>query len=132
MPRRPTMYGQMLRERLAKHGGTCWLVNTGWSGGSVGDGAQRMKIEHTRAMLRAALDGRLATAAVNSDNCFGLSVPDTCPDIPTEILQPRKAWPDPKRYDSVANDLCGRFENNFQQFVKHVDKDVTAAGIRAS
>jgi len=132
MPRRPTVYGQMLRERLAKHGGTCWLVNTGWSGGSVGDGAERMKISYTRAMLRAALDGKLSATGLNSDNCFGLSIPDSCPDVPTEILQPRKAWADPKRYDTVASELCGRFEDNFQQFAKHVDRDVLAAGISAS
>ena len=59
-------------------------------------------------------------------------IPGACPDVPSEILQPRKAWSDPKRYDSVARDLCGRFENNFQQFVDHVDKDVLAAGISAS
>ena len=59
MPRRPTVYGEMLREDLSKHGGSCWLVNTGWSGGSVADGAERMKIRYTRAMLRAALDGKL-------------------------------------------------------------------------
>ena len=132
MPRRPTVYGQMLRDRLARHGGSCWLVNTGWSGGSAGDGAERMKIGYTRAMLRAALDGSLDAASLNSDNCFGLGIPDACPEVPPEILQPRKAWSDPKRYDSVANDLCGRFENNFQQFVDHVDKDVLAAGISAS
>ena len=132
MPRRPTVYGEMLRERLSKHGGSCWLVNTGWSGWSVADGAERMKISYTRAMLRAALDGKLDATAINFDNCFGLGIPDACPDVPSEILQPRKAWSDPKRYDSVARDLCGRFENNFEQFVDHVDKDVLAAGISAS
>ena len=132
MPRRPTVYGEMLRKRLSKHGGSCWLVNTGWSGGSVADGAERMKISYTRAMLRAALDGKLDATPINFDNCFGLGIPDACPDVPSEILQPRKAWSDPKRYDSVARDLCGRFENNFQQFVDHVDKDVLAAGISAS
>ena len=132
MPRRPTVYGEMLRERLSKHGGSCWLVNTGWSGGSVADGAERMKISYTRAMLRAALDGKLDATPINSDNCFRLGIPDACPDVPSEILQPRKAWSDPKRYDSVARDLCGRFENNFQQFVDHVDKDVLAAGISVS
>lgn len=132
MPRRPTVYGEMLRERLSKHGGSCWLVNTGWSGGSVADGAERMKIGYTRAMLRAALDGKLDGTPINFDNCFGLGIPNTCPDVPSEILQPRKAWSDPKRYDSVARDLCGRFENNFQQFIDHVDKDVLAAGISAS
>ena len=132
MPRRPTVYGEMLRERLSKHGGSCWLVNTGWSGGSVADGAERMKISYTRAMLRAALDGKLDGTPINFDNCFGLGIPDTCPDVPSEILQPRKAWSDPKRYDSVARDLCGRFENNFQQFIDHVDKDVLAAGISVS
>ena len=88
--RRPTVYGEMLRERLSKHGGSCWLVNTGWSGGSVADGAERMKISYTRAMLRAALDGKLDATPINFDNCFGLGIPGACPDVPSEILQPEK------------------------------------------
>tara|TARA_B100000497_G_C7687685_1_gene417154 strand:- start:2228 stop:3181 length:954 start_codon:yes stop_codon:yes gene_type:complete len=129
MPRRPTVYGEMLRERLSKHKGSCWLVNTGWSGGSAGDGAQRMKIAHTRAMLRAALNGSLASVAMTSDNCFGLNIPEQCPDIPADILQPRKAWKDVKKYDVIASDLCVRFSNNFKQFEAGVSKDILAAGI---
>ena len=129
MPRRPTVYGEMLRERLSKHKGSCWLVNTGWSGGSAGDGAQRIKIAHTRAMLRAALNGSLASVAMTSDNCFGLNIPEQCPDIPADILQPRKAWKDVKKYDVIASDLCVRFSNNFRQFEAGVSKDILAAGI---
>ena len=101
-------------------------------------------VEHLRELLRFVqlelftedvgfpLDGKLDATPINSDNCFGLGIPDACPDIPSEILQPRMAWSDPKRYDTVARDLCERFENNFKQFVDHVDKDVLAAGISAS
>ena len=109
MPRRPTVYGEMLRDRLAKHKGACWLVNTGWSGGSAGDGAERMKIAHTRAMLRAALDGSLSSVSMSNDNCFGLNIPEQCPEVPADILQPRKAWKNPKKYDVVASDLCWCF-----------------------
>ena len=132
MPRRPTVYGEMLRDRLAKHKGACWLVNTGWSGGSAGDGAERMKIAHTRAMLRAALDGSLSSVSMSNDNCFGLNIPEQCPEVPADILQPRKAWKNTKKYDAVASDLCGRFSGNFEQFEKQVSKEVLAAGIHRS
>jgi len=130
MPRHPSVYGAMLRDRIARHGATCWLVNTGWSGGRAGDGGDRMKIAYTRAMVRAALDGRLGAAPVREDGRFGLLVPESCPDVPTEVLQPRGAWRDKAAYDSVAGDLCARFEDNFRKFEPFVDAGVKAAGIR--
>lgn len=132
MPRPPTVYGEMLRDRLARHGGSCWLVNTGWSGGRAGDGGARMKIAYTRAMVRAALDGRLSGASLRDDNHFGLSVPENCPDVPAEILQPRGAWSDKSSYDAVADELCGRFADNFRRFEPHVGDAVLAAGIRSA
>ena len=132
MPRPPTVYGEMLRDRIAQHGGSCWLVNTGWSGGRAGDGGERMKIAYTRAMVRAALDGHLTGASVRNDNRFGLSVPESCPDVPAEILQPRGAWTDKSSYDAVASELCGRFADNFRQFEPHVGDAVLAAGIRSA
>ena len=132
MPRYPTVYGEMLRERLLRHGASCWLVNTGWTGGRAGDGGERMKIAHTRAMVRAALDGRLATICTQQDNRFGLSVPEACPDVPAAVLQPRSAWSDKARYDDTADELCRRFADNFERFESQVGDSVKAAGIPAA
>ncbi|MEX2615657.1 MAG: phosphoenolpyruvate carboxykinase [Alphaproteobacteria bacterium] len=128
MPRHPSVYAKMLGERIARTGARCWLVNTGWSGGSYGTGS-RMKISHTRAMVRAALDGRLAQVAETKDPNFGMLVPDACPDVPAEVLQPRNTWQDKSAYDSTAGDLRGRFEANFKQFESYVDDGVKKAGI---
>jgi phosphoenolpyruvate carboxykinase (ATP) len=129
MPRRPTVYAAMLRERIAAGGVRCWLVNTGWSGGAYGTG-QRMPIGHTRALLRAALDGALERAPMRPDPAFGLLVPEACPDVPREVLQPRNAWRDKRAYDAMADEVARRFEANFAQFAGAVDEGVRAAGIR--
>ncbi len=131
MPRHPAVYAKMLGERIAKTGAKCWLVNTGWSGGAYGTG-KRMEIAYTRAMVRAALDGRLAEVATNTDPNFGLNVPQNCPDVPNEVLQPRETWGDKGAYDTTARDLTQRFEENFKQFEEHVDANVTAAGVHAA
>ena len=131
MPRHPSVYAKMLGERIEKTGAKCWLVNTGWSGGAYGTG-KRMKIAHTRAMVRAALDGRLAEAAASPDPNFGVLVPVACPDVPSEVLQPRETWSDKSAYDTTARDLRGRFENNFRQFEEYVEEDVKQAGIYAA
>ncbi|NKB55748.1 MAG: phosphoenolpyruvate carboxykinase [Alphaproteobacteria bacterium] len=128
MPRHPSVYAKMLGERIAKTGAKCWLVNTGWSGGAYGTGS-RMKISHTRAMVRAALDGRLAEVAELADPNFGLLVPSACPDVPNDVLQPRTTWQDKTAYDSMAGELRGRFEDNFKQFEQYVDDGVKKAGI---
>jgi len=128
MPRHPSVYAKMLGERIAKTGAKCWLVNTGWSGGAYGTGT-RMKIAHTRAMVRAALDGRLAEVAEAPDPNFGLLIPSACPDVPTDVLQPRTTWQDKSAYDSYAGELRGRFEDNFKQFEEYVDDGVKKAGI---
>ena len=131
MPRHPTVYAKMLGERIAKTGAKCWLVNTGWSGGAYGTG-KRMEIAYTRAMVRAALDGRLAEVATTSDPNFGLNVPQFCPDVPNEVLQPRETWVDKGAYDTTARDLTQRFEANFKQFEEYVDANVKAAGVYAA
>jgi phosphoenolpyruvate carboxykinase (ATP) len=131
MSRHPSVYAKLLGERIAKHKVNCWLVNTGWSGGAYGVGS-RMKIAHTRALVRAALDGRLATVATKPDPFFGLGVPEGCPDVPSEVLNPKNTWSDKGSYDSTARNLAGRFEKNFEQFEAHVSNDVKAAGIRAA
>ena len=93
MPRHPSVYAQMLGEKIETHGAKCWLVNTGWSGGAYGVG-ERMKIAHTRAMIRAILDGTLATVNVAPDPNFGVLVPQACPDVPADVLNPKSAWSD--------------------------------------
>jgi phosphoenolpyruvate carboxykinase (ATP) len=121
----------MLGEKMARQHVKCWLVNTGWSGGGFGVG-ERMSIRHTRAMVRAALDGTLAAAASTTDPHFGMQVPNACPDVPGEVLNPKNTWKDKKAYDSAARDVAQRFEANFLQFESHVDGKVKQAAIRAA
>jgi phosphoenolpyruvate carboxykinase (ATP) len=131
MPRHPTVYAKLLGEKMAKHGAKCWLVNTGWTGGAYGTG-KRMQIAYTRAMVRAALDGRLAQVAARPDPNFGMHVPEACPDVPAEVLNPKSTWTDKGAYDKAARDVAKRFETNFKQFENHVDDKVKAAAVRAA
>ncbi|MBR83012.1 MAG: phosphoenolpyruvate carboxykinase (ATP) [Magnetovibrio sp.] len=131
MPRHPTVYANLLGNKMAEHDAKCWLVNTGWSGGGYGVG-ERMKIAYTRAMVNAALNGSLGEVEIFQDPNFGVLVPQTCPDVPTEVLNPRNTWSDGSAYDSQARNLTQRFEGNFKQFEDHVDDGVRAAAIRAA
>jgi phosphoenolpyruvate carboxykinase (ATP) len=123
----PTVYANMLGGKIAEHKVDCWLVNTGWTGGPFGEG-QRMKIAYTRAMVSAALDGRLAQVATEEDPFFGLHIPEACPDVPTEVLKPRQTWKDGKAYDEKAKFLAGLFHKNFEQFAADVSEAIRAAG----
>ena len=129
MPRHPTVYGRLLADKIARHGADCWLVNTGWSGGAYGVG-ERMSIRHTRALLNAALDGTLAKANFRRDENFGVMVPESCPGVPSEVLNPRETWSDKDAYDAQARDLVGRFQKNFEVFEDFVDAPVREAGPR--
>jgi phosphoenolpyruvate carboxykinase (ATP) len=131
LPRRPEVYGQMFADLLSKHGATCWLVNTGWSGGQFGVG-KRLSIKHTRALLRGALDGSLTQVEFHKESYFGLSIPAHVPGIPDEVLDPRRSWADPSAYDKVAKELIERFEANFASFEGGVGDDVKAVAIRAA
>ena len=115
MPRHPTVYARMLRERMRHHAADCWLVNTGWSGGPYGTG-QRIKLAHTRAMLRAALSGQLEGVAMRRHPELGLMMPEACPGVPSAILNPQATWADAKAYDHKARELVKRFEVNFKPF----------------
>ena len=128
MPRRPEVYGNLLREKIAQHGATCWLVNTGWTGGAFGTG-QRMPIKATRALLTAALDGSLADAAFRKDPNFGFEVPVSVPGVPDLLLDPRRTWGNPEGYDAQAAKLVQMFADNFEQYVPYIDDDVKAAAI---
>ncbi|MSP04957.1 MAG: phosphoenolpyruvate carboxykinase (ATP) [Acetobacteraceae bacterium] len=131
LPRRPEVYGKMLANLIAENGADCWLVNTGWTGGAYGTG-HRMSILHTRALLRAALDGTLADTKFSKDPFFGLSIPEAVPGVPSEVLDPRAAWADKDAYDRTARELVRRFEANFAPFANGVDDAVRAVAIRTA
>ena len=125
LPLRPKVYAEMLGARLKEHNAQCWLVNTGWTGGQFGVG-KRMSLPYTRAMVRAAVDGRLKTAQFEVEPAFGLSIPKSCPDVPSELLNPRNSWADKAAYDRMAAELAERFAKNFERF--EVPDAVRAAG----
>jgi phosphoenolpyruvate carboxykinase (ATP) len=123
----PTKYAQMLGRLLDEHDARVWLVNTGWSGGAYGVG-KRMKLAHTRAMVRAALAGQLDAVATRSDEHFGLAVPTLVPGVPAEVMRPRETWPDGAAYDAQAKKLAEMFRKNFEKFGAGVDARIVAAG----
>ena len=129
MPRHPSVYGNLLKERIAKGGVDCWLVNTGWTGGKYGTGS-RMPIKATRALLNAALDGSLNDAEFRTDPNFGFAVPVAVPGVDTAILDPRATWADTTAYDATAAKLVDLFNENFAQFADHVDEGVRASAPR--
>jgi phosphoenolpyruvate carboxykinase (ATP) len=131
MPRHPSVYGNLLKERIAKGGVDCWLVNTGWTGGAYGTG-NRMPIKATRALLNAALDGSLKGANFVTDPFFGFQVPTAVPGVDSAILNPRETWADKAAYDAQARKLVGLFIDNFAQFSDHVDEGVRQAAPKAA
>jgi phosphoenolpyruvate carboxykinase (ATP) len=131
MPRHPAVYGNLLKDRIARGGVDCWLVNTGWTGGSYGVG-HRMPIKVTRALLNAALDGSLNDAEFRIDPNFGFKVPVEVPGVDRTILDPRQTWADGDAYDATARKLVGRFIANFEQFADHVDAAVREAAPTAA
>ncbi len=126
MPRHPSVYGNLLRDLIAKHNVNCWLVNTGWTGGKAGVGS-RMPIQATRALLDAALSGKLATAPMRIDVTFGFQVPLSLEGVDAKILTPRETWADKAAYDLQARALVDMFVGNFAKFEAHVDATVQAA-----
>jgi phosphoenolpyruvate carboxykinase (ATP) len=130
MPRHPSVYGNLLKKRIAEGKVDCWLVNTGWTGGKYGVG-KRMPIKATRALLNAALDGSLNTARFRKDPNFGFDVPVEVPGVDSKILDPRSTWSDPDAYDRVAAKLVDLFVENFAQFADQVDEGVRDAGPKA-
>lgn len=128
MPRRPEVYGRLLRDKIAQYGATCWLVNTGWTGGAYGAGS-RMPIKATRALLGAALDGSLADAEFRKDPNFGFDVPVSAPGVASILLDPRRTWDDAEAYDAQARKLVAMFAENFGQYLGHVGDDVKAIAL---
>ena len=127
LPRAPQVYAKMLGERLRRHEVQCWLVNTGWSGGAFGTG-RRMSLKYTRAMVDAVLNGSLASVDFAIEPAFGLSIPAACPDVPSELLNPRHAWKNKAAYDAQAELLAKKFKTNFAKF--QVPEEVSAVGPR--
>src|SRR6266705_2219582 len=128
LPLRPGEYANLLRERIEKYGVRCYLINTGWTGGPYGIG-ERININYTRAMVRAAISGALDDVETATDPIFGLRSPTSCPDVPSELLIPRNIWEDKEAYDRQAAELSERFKKNFQQFALPSD-EVRNAGPR--
>ncbi len=128
MPRRPEVYGKLLQEKIRQTGATCWLVNTGWTGGAYGTG-RRMPISATRTLLTAALNGSLNASAFRRDPNFGFEVPMAAKGVDDTLLNPRSTWADPAAYDAQAQKLIELFSRNFAQYVPFIDEDVKAAAI---
>jgi len=126
LPREPAVYGNLLRELIARHNVDCWLVNTGWTGGKYGTG-RRMPIKVTRTLLTAALNGSLRNADFRTDRYFGFAVPTSLPGVEPHLLYPMKTWKDKAAFDETARKLVRMFQDNFVKYEKHVDADVRAA-----
>ncbi len=131
MPRHPSVYGNLLKERIAKGEVSCWLVNTGWTGGKYGTG-KRMPIKATRALLNAALDGSLNDAEFRKDAYFGFEVPVSVPGVDSAILDPRQTWADKEEFDRTAAKLVDLFCDNFEQFADHVEDGVRQCAPKAA
>jgi phosphoenolpyruvate carboxykinase (ATP) len=127
MPLHPTVYADLLGKKLAEHGSKVWLINTGWTGGPYGVG-ERFKIAHSRAVIRAAIEGDLDDVEFVTDPVFGLAVPAACPGIPTELLTPRSTWQDTADYDAKAANLARLFKENFAEYAEQAGPDIVAAG----
>lgn len=123
----PTVYANLLGEKIASNKVNVWLVNTGWTGGPYGVG-KRMSIAHTRAMVHAALTGGLDKVQMEPDPIFGVAVPTSCPGVPAEVLNPRTTWSDKQAYDAQAKKLASMFAENFKTFAAQVSAEVRAAG----
>jgi phosphoenolpyruvate carboxykinase (ATP) len=131
MPRHPSVYGNLLRKKIAETGVDCWLVNTGWTGGAYGTG-NRMPIKETRALLAAALDGSLSNVEFRTDPNFGFEVPVSLDGVDVSILNPRDTWADKAAYDVQAKKLVSMFIENFKIYEAHVDPDVRDAAPTAA
>ncbi len=130
LPLRPGVYAKMLGDRIARHGVQCWLVSTGWTGGPHGVG-QRMKLAHTRTMIRAALAGELDRVSTRRDPVLGVEVPQQVRGVPDQVLDPRQTWTDHAAYDQQAHKLAELFRTNFEQFADDVPAAVREAGPKA-
>lgn len=126
LPLHPTRYAEMLGKKLEESGARVWLINTGWSGGSYGEG-ERIKLRFTRAMITAALEGNLDNVNFETHDVFGLAMPTSCQDVPAELLNPRNTWKDKTAYDAKANELADKFVKNFEKFKEFASEEIMNA-----
>lgn len=126
MPLHPTRYAEMLSAKIKESGTNVWLVNTGWTGGPYGVG-KRMDLKYTRAMVSAALEGKLDNVSYRKHSIFGLNMPTECPNVPSEVLSPRETWKNDEAYDQKANELAGYFKKNFAKFEEYANEEILAA-----
>jgi phosphoenolpyruvate carboxykinase (ATP) len=125
MPLHPTRYAEMLSKKMKEAKVNVWLVNTGWSGGAYGTG-KRMSLKYTRALITAALNGELDHVRYENHEVFGLAMPASCPDVPSEVLNPRNTWTDKDAYDNKANFLANAFVKNFEKFAEYANEEILA------
>ncbi|WP_420318737.1 phosphoenolpyruvate carboxykinase (ATP) [Ekhidna sp.] len=125
LPLHPTKYAEMLGKKMQEHEVKIWLINTGWTGGEYGVG-ERIKLKYTRAMITAALEGKLDNVGYRTHSIFGAEIPLTCPDVPSEILSPRETWKNDKAFYAKANDLANRFNKNFEKFEEFANEEIMA------
>ena len=126
LPLHPTKYAEMLGSKIEQNDVNVWLINTGWSGGAYGTGS-RMKLKYTRSLITAALTGELDKVDFITDDVFGLSMPTTCPDVPTDILNPKNTWEDKAAFDKKANELAQAFVKNFETFESNASEEIMNA-----
>lgn len=130
LPLHPGKYAHMLGKKMQQHKVNVWMINTGWTGGPVGIG-NRMKLKYTRAMITAALEGKLDNAEFSIDPIFGVAIPTLCPDVPSEVLTPKNTWADKTAYEEKAKYLAGLFVKNFEKYADGVSAEVLAAAPKA-
>ncbi|MDF2187557.1 phosphoenolpyruvate carboxykinase (ATP) [Paraflavitalea sp. CAU 1676] len=129
LPLHPGKYAAMLGEKLRKHDVKVWMINTGWSGGGYGTGS-RMKLNYTRAMITAALEGKLEEVEYACHPVFGMAIPQSCPNVPAELLNPRNSWTDKAAYDAAARNLAQQFITNFEKYAAGVQPEILEAAPR--
>ncbi|MBE9474260.1 MAG: phosphoenolpyruvate carboxykinase (ATP) [Chloroflexi bacterium] len=127
MVHHPNFYADLLKKKITRYGVNCWLLNTGWVGGPYGIG-KRISIKYTRAMLSAALSGALSDVTYTEDPIFGFEVPEHCPGVPDDVLNPAIAWPSENEYKIRYRDLASRFIDNFRKFEDQTDRTVRNSG----
>ncbi len=123
----PNKYASLLSEKMREHGAQAWLVNTGWTGGPYGTGS-RIKLPYTRAIIDAIHNGAFDGVPTVPEDRFGVQVPQSCPGVPSEVLDPRSTWADKEAYDRTREKLVQLFRKNFERFKSQVDMAITAAG----
>ncbi|MGB1318263.1 MAG: phosphoenolpyruvate carboxykinase (ATP), partial [Flavobacteriales bacterium] len=131
LPLHPTKYAELLGEKMKEHSVNVWLINTGWSGGAYGVG-NRMKLGYTRAMITAAMNGELDNVSFENHPVFGLAVPQTCPEVPNELLNPKDTWADKNAYDTTAEKLAKSFVKNFEKYADNANAEIMAAAPNAT